>query len=84
MTFEGDKRIDTRSGFRHAASTRSRLRTLRPFIVTTTLDNVPGSLRQGIAGTPAGGSIECNIPTSDRGCNVNTDILTITSALASF
>jgi hypothetical protein len=49
-----------------------------PFIVTTAVDGAPNSLRQAISATPAGGSIEFNIPTSDAGYNAATGIFTIT------
>ncbi|HEX8680469.1 MAG TPA: hypothetical protein VF683_10940, partial [Chthoniobacterales bacterium] len=49
-----------------------------PFIVTTAVDGAPNSLRQAISATPAGGSIEFNIPTSDPGYNAASGIFTIT------
>jgi hypothetical protein len=48
------------------------------FTVTTTADSGTGSLRQGISATPAGGSIDFNMPTSDAGYNPVGGVFTIT------
>ena len=49
-----------------------------PLVVTTTADSGTGSLRQAISDSPAGGSIEFNIPMSDAGYNASTNLFTIT------
>src|SRR3954447_17519568 len=52
-------------------------RSLHAFTVTTTADTGNGSLRQGISATPAGGSIDFNIPTSDPGYDPASTVFTI-------
>lgn len=46
--------------------------------VTTTADSGPGSLRDAIAASVAGGTIEFHIPTSDFGYNSAAGVFTIT------
>ena len=48
------------------------------FVITSTADSGAGSLRQGIIATPAGGTIEFNIPATQPGYNSTTGIFTIT------
>src|SRR3954465_1949887 len=52
------------------------------FTVTTTADSGADSLRQAISATPAGGSIDFNIPTSDPGYNPVGGVFTITLTTA--
>lgn len=49
-----------------------------PFVVTTTANDGAGSLRQGISATPAGGSIDFDIPNTQPGYDPDSGIFTIT------